>query len=216
MYAWRERPSQDSAPPGSPEPVAGGRSRIRQPDPEPDSDPAPVPIWQSTSAPGGNRTPSPRLRRPMLYPIELRAQKGEIIPAPAVPVKDGCQAWCRAWLADSCSWPFRRLLGDVGQAQCLDELFLGRVRIPAHVHVLYPLQRALQNDRGGRARLRRKPPPTPTRTVSTPSAPRRTRGPVRSGPPAQGSRDGEGDSHPDGHPAPLRATPTPSLDGAGP
>jgi len=28
----------------------------------------------SACAPGGNRTPSPRLRRPMLYPLELRAQ----------------------------------------------------------------------------------------------------------------------------------------------
>gem|GEM_PF-5242038 len=27
-----------------------------------------------TSAPGGTRTPNPRFRRPMLYPIELRAQ----------------------------------------------------------------------------------------------------------------------------------------------
>src|SRR5512141_2903296 len=26
------------------------------------------------SAPGGSRTPNPRLRRPMLYPAELRAQ----------------------------------------------------------------------------------------------------------------------------------------------
>ena len=26
-------------------------------------------------APGGNRTPNPRLRRPMLYPVELQAQR---------------------------------------------------------------------------------------------------------------------------------------------
>ena len=32
------------------------------------------PAGRKAGAPGGNRTPSPRLRRPMLYPLELRAQ----------------------------------------------------------------------------------------------------------------------------------------------
>src|SRR5207247_8234958 len=35
--------------------------------------------WQTPcekiGAPGGNRTPDPRLRRPMLYPTELRARR---------------------------------------------------------------------------------------------------------------------------------------------
>src|SRR3954470_4921379 len=38
-------------------------------------DPAPVPLPRLAifGAPGGSRTPDPRLRRPLLYPTELRA-----------------------------------------------------------------------------------------------------------------------------------------------
>jgi len=61
-------------------------------------------------------------------------------------------------------------------------------------NVLFRMSRRLRS-------LRRKPRSTPTHTAPTPSAPRRRRGLLRSGPPAQGSRDGERDSHPDGHPA---------------
>ena len=39
----------------------------------------PQKVWgygkRTSSAPGGTRTPNPRFRRPMLYPIELRAHK---------------------------------------------------------------------------------------------------------------------------------------------
>ena len=31
-------------------------------------------LGRITGAPGGNRTPNPRIRNPMLYPLELRAQ----------------------------------------------------------------------------------------------------------------------------------------------
>jgi hypothetical protein len=35
-------------------------------------------VREKFGTPGGNRTPDPRLRRPMLYPTELRA-RGSII-----------------------------------------------------------------------------------------------------------------------------------------
>src|SRR5262245_28406493 len=44
-----------------------------------DETPAPrgsVEVTEKNGAPGGNRTPDPRLRRPMLYPTELRARQG--------------------------------------------------------------------------------------------------------------------------------------------
>jgi hypothetical protein len=45
--------------------------------PRPPASPAPQPETSSArnGAPGGTRTPDPRLRRPMLYPPELRAQR---------------------------------------------------------------------------------------------------------------------------------------------
>ena len=44
--------------------------------------------WKKARAPEVSRTPNPRLRRPMLYPVELRAQKaGRMLQARPPPVK---------------------------------------------------------------------------------------------------------------------------------
>src|SRR5512138_410188 len=59
----------------------------------------PSPREEVKSASGGNRTPNPRLRRPMLYPIELRTQnhanfERQVIPLSPRTGKCGLGAGC--------------------------------------------------------------------------------------------------------------------------
>ena len=61
-------------------------------------------IWRSTtelyppchSAPGGARTPDPRLRRPLLYPTELQAQTGNQAIRPAGLLADRYRVYQRS------------------------------------------------------------------------------------------------------------------------
>src|SRR5215831_8688498 len=52
-----------------------------------------VPVSLARRAPEVSRTPNPRLRRPMLYPVELRAQEGARADvADATGGRQGCDA----------------------------------------------------------------------------------------------------------------------------